>query len=104
MDRLICIFPLLFQNTQFFPGDELPTNDMEYISAWVRNGTAEWKEELEEPKKKKPKARAVTAPAGATGTAIPSTGEELDLVGKVPLPEARGAQPEPTKKGRKRSD
>lgn len=45
MRRLICLSPILIGNHQYISGDELPSDDPEYIQAWIRNGAAKWKEE-----------------------------------------------------------
>lgn len=48
------------------------------------------------------KARQVSAPAGLTGTAYPSAGPGMDLIGKPSPRSLRGARPEPSK-GRRKS-
>lgn len=94
---------ILYGNQQYGPGDALPTADPDYVSAWLEAGSAEWKDDAEEPapKKQAPKARLAAAPAGATGIAQPATGAEEDLVGKVPAPKARGVVKERAKRAPK---
>ena len=106
MKQLIAVFPVLFENANYEPGDKLPTNNAEFVELWIGNGTAVWKDTeklAEEPKKRSAKARRTTAPAGLPGDAYPSTGPEQDLVGKPPSRKARGAQPEPAQ-GRRKSN
>ena len=56
-----------------------------------------------EPEEKK-KAKALSATAGVTGDAVPSSGQGNDMVGRVPAPETRGAVKEPAARpGRKSS-
>lgn len=92
-DILTATTAILYGNRQYGPGDALPTEDPGYVSAWLEAGSAEWKDDAEdpEPEKQVPKARPASAPAGATGIAQPATGAEEDLVGRVPKPQARGA-------------
>lgn len=96
MKQLIAVFPILFENTNYEPGDRLPTHNAGFVKAWVGNGAAVWKG-MEEPKKRRARARQATAPAGLAGDAYPSAGSEQDLAGKPPSRKARGAQPEPAK-------
>lgn len=102
MKQLIAVTPILFENTNFEPGDELPTHNAGLVDIWTGNGAAVWRD-TEEPKKRGAKARQTTAPAGLPGDAYPSAGPEQDLVGKPPSRKTRGAQPEPTKGRRKSS-
>lgn len=106
MKQLIAVFPVLFENENYEPGDKLPTHDTEFVTLWIENGTAVWKdteESAEESKKRRTKARQMTAPAGLPGAACPSACPEQDLVGKPPSRRTRGAQPEPAKRRRKSS-
>lgn len=98
---LTALIPILLDNTQFEPGDALPANNPDLVAAWIECGSAEYREDAE-PGPEKPKAKSVTAKAGRTGIAQPSTGPDSDLVGRVPDPEKRGAVNEPAKRpGRK---
>lgn len=96
MKRLIAVFPILFENTNYEPGDRLPAHNARLVKAWVGSGAAVWKD-TEEPKKRRPRARQATAPTGLAGDAYPSAGPGQDLAGKPPSRKARGAQPEPAK-------
>ena len=107
MQRLIAIAPILYGNTQYEPGDELPTNDRDYAEAWLDNASAIWKDDEAEQDEETPAkaiARPRTARAGRTGIAAPSSGAETDLVGRVPDPEKRGVIKEPSKRAPKRAD
>lgn len=101
MKKLIALVQILYGNKQYEPGDELPTTDSEYVSAWLEAGSAVWKNgegsEDTSKEKKVTKAKPLTAPAGASGIAHPATGVEQDLVGKVPARKARGVVKEKTK-------
>lgn len=101
MNQLIAISPILFESTNFKPGDELPTYNSGLVKIWVENGTAVWKD-TEPQKKQGVKVKQVTASAGLVGDAYPSAGQEQDLVGKPPSRKARGIVPEPAK-GRRKS-
>lgn len=102
MSKLIATVPILYSNEQYKPGDELPTTDPAYVSAWTEAGSAVWKDESdgseEAQAKEAAKAQPLTAPAGKTGIAQPATGAEEDLVGKVPSKKARGVVEERAKK------
>lgn len=100
---LIALNPILLDNTQYEPGETLPANNPDLVEAWIECGSAEYREDAEpEPEPEKPKAKRVSAKAGRTGIAQPSTGPESDLVGQIPDPEKRGAVKEPAKRpGRK---
>ena len=105
MKQLIAVSPVLFENANYEPGDKLPTHDIELVMLWIANGTAVWKdaeESVEEPKKRRVKARKTTAPAGLTGEAFPSAGLEQDLVGKPP-PRSTSCEPPESTKGRRKS-
>ena len=98
MKQLIAVFPVLFENVNYKPGDKLPTHNTEFVELWIENETAVWKEAED---LKKPIAKQITSPAGLSGDAYPSAGLEQDLVGKPPSRKARGVQPEPSKGKRK---
>ncbi len=107
MKHLIAISPILFENTEYKPGDKLPTHNAEFVKLWIENKSAVWRdteESAERPKKQGVKAKQMTAPAGLSGDAYPSAGPEQDLVGKPPSRKNRGAQPEPAKGRRKSSE
>lgn len=102
MKRLIAVFPILFESTNFEPGDELPTHNAGFVEIWTGNGAAVWRD-TEEQQKRGSKARQMTATTGFPGDACPSSGTGQDLVGKPPSRKSRGAQPEPAKGRRKSS-
>lgn len=102
--RLIARVDILYGNTQYYAGDELPDDiPAELADTWVGCRSAEYLQEpAEEPAQEQPKAKPVTAPAGRPGIAFPSAGPDIDLVGRIPPPELRGVIKEPSKKpGRK---
>ncbi|MGL5436001.1 MAG: hypothetical protein ACRDBO_11460 [Lachnospiraceae bacterium] len=101
MNRLIAISPILFDSKHYMPGDELPATG--HVDEWIGNDAARWEEDTGG-KPVPAKAKSVTAPVGLTGDAYPAAGAEPDLVGRVPSAKVRGAQPEPTKRGRKAND
>ena len=102
MARLIALRPILQDNTQYNPGDELPAGSPDE-AAWIECGSAEYREDVEPEGTPKPKAKRKSAKAGRTGIAQPSSGPENDLVGQVPDPEARGVVEEPAKRPGKKS-
>lgn len=102
MKRLVAVSSVLLGNICYEPGDGLPANDAGLVEAWTKNGAAAWKDE-EELKEHGVKARCAAALAGLIGDAYPSAGPGNDLAGKPPPRSARGAQPEPSKRGRKSS-
>ncbi len=85
MDKLIAIYPILYQSHQYDVGDELPANDQDMVNAWLEAGTAKWQEEQE----LSAKAKSVTAQSGLTGTVIGSEIDGNDLVGVVPKTPSR---------------
>lgn len=102
--RLIARVDILYGNTQYYVGDELPDDiPAELAETWIGCRSAEFiQEPAEEPERKQPKAKPVSAPAGRAGIAYPSAGPEQDLVGRVPDKKLRGAVTEPSKRpGRK---
>ena len=102
---LIAKRAFILGNSEYMAGEQLPEAELsaEHIAAMIECGSAEYREAGEEPETQKaPKAKRVTAKAGRTGIAQPSTGPEDDLVGQVPDPEKRGAVKVPAKRpGRK---
>ena len=51
MKQLIAVSPILFESTNFEPGDELPTHNAGLVDIWTGNGAAVWRD-TEEPKKR----------------------------------------------------
>ena len=96
MAALTANIPILRGNTQYEPGDILPTDDPALAGYWLAGGAAEYRDEPEETIK--PKAKALTAMPGRTGAAYPSAGPDMDLVGRIPEPRARGIVKEPSKR------
>lgn len=93
MQKLIAKAPILFESKMYEVGAELPTKNPQIVEAWLKAGTAVWKDD-EVPEKKPVKARSATAEPGLAGQALASeseTGE--DLVGKVPKTTARTKSP-----------
>lgn len=83
-EKKVCIAQtyILYNSTQYKPGDVLPANDPEMLAAWLEAGTAKW---LDETVVNSMKAQSVTALAGMYGTAVSSDSEDgEDLVGRVP--------------------
>ena len=79
-EKKVCIAQtyILYNSTQYKPGDVLPANDPEMLAAWLEAGTAKW---------------LVTALAGMYGTAVSSDSEDgEDLVGRVPHNSARNGR------------
>ena len=102
--RLIARADIIIGNYQYHAGDELPDDIPAGLAdALISCRTAEhFTEPAEEPEQKTAKARPVTAPAGRTGIAVPSSGPDVDLVGRIPPAEVRGVVKEPSKRpGRK---
>lgn len=94
MKHLIAISPILFENTEYKPGDKLPTHNAEFVKLWIENKSAVWRdteESAERPKKQGVKAKQMTAPVGLSGDAYPSAGPEQDLVGKPPSRKKQGS-------------
>lgn len=78
---------ILYNSTQYKPGDELPTNNPEMLEAWLEAGTAAW---VDENIVKKAKAQSVTAMTGLYGQAVCSDSDNgEDLVGRVPINNGR---------------
>lgn len=101
---LIALVPILYGNSQYRRGAVLPITDAAYASELVEAGSAVWRDDDDgssTTKKRAAKAKSVTAPAGATGSAQPATGAETDLAGKVPSKKARGVVKEPSKRAPK---
>ena len=83
-EKKVCIAQtyILYNSTQYKPGDVLPANDPEMLAAWLEAGTAKW---LDETVVNSMKAQSVTALAGMYGTAVSSDSEDgEELVGRVP--------------------
>ena len=83
-EKKVCIAQayILYNSTQYKPGDVLPANDPEMLAAWLEAGTAKW---LDETVVNSMKAQSVTALAGMYGTAVSSDSENgEELVGRVP--------------------
>lgn len=81
MKRLIAVFPILFENRNYKPGDELPTHNNGFVKEWLKNRTAIWQDD-EKSRKQSVKAKPVTATSGLSGKSSFGLGE--DLVGKPP--------------------
>lgn len=78
---------ILYNSTQYKPGDELPTNNPEMLEAWLEAGTAAW---VDEDVAKRAKAQSVTAMVGLYGQAVCSDSDNgEDLVGRVPINNGR---------------
>ena len=91
-EKKVCIAQtyILYNSTQYKPGDVLPANDPEMLAAWLEAGTAKW---LDETVVNSMKAQSVTALAGMYGTAVSSDSEDgEDLVGRVPHNSARNGR------------
>ncbi len=56
MKELIAVSPILFENQNYKPGDKLPIHNLEFVSIWLCNGAAIWRDN-EETEKEKVKAR-----------------------------------------------
>ena len=80
MDKLIAVYPILYQSHQYEVGDVLPANDQNMVNAWIEAGTATWLEEQE----LSVKAKSVTAQSGLSGTVNGSEIDGNDLVSVVP--------------------
>lgn len=91
-EKKVCIAQtyILYNSTQYKPGDELPANDPEMLAAWLEAGTAKW---LDETVVNSMKAQSATALVGMYGTAVSSdSGDGEDLVGRVPHNSARNGR------------
>lgn len=84
--RLIAKVPILYFAHLYEVGDELPLQNQTMIDAWLEAGTAERLEDGQEAAKR-PKAKMATARPGQIG--ISTTGNEEDLVGRIPDTPAR---------------
>lgn len=78
---LVAIRPVLYRSTQYRAGDRLPADNQDMVSAWLEYGSAEWKNDDEEPTKA-PKAEPIAPPEGKPG--ISSDGDPDARVGRVP--------------------
>ena len=63
MKQLIAVSPILFESTNFEPGDELPTHNAGLVDIWTGNGAAVWRD-TEEPKKRERKPGRRPPPQG----------------------------------------
>ena len=81
MMKLIATQPILYKAKQYLFGDELPTSDEKMVEAWIGAGSACWSEGDGE-QAASAKATAMTAQPGATG--VSSTGNNEDLIGRIP--------------------
>lgn len=91
-EKKVCIAQtyILYNSTQYKPGDELPANDPEMLAAWLEAGTAKWVDETDVSTMK---AQSATALVGMYGTAVSSdSGDGEDLVGRVPHNSARNGR------------
>ena len=91
-EKKVCIAQayILYNSTQYKPGDVLPANDPEMLAAWLEAGTAKWVDEMDV---RTMKAQSATALAGMYGTAVSSdSGDGEDLVGRVPHNIARNGR------------
>lgn len=85
--KLIAKSYILYNSTNYKPGDELPANNAAMVEAWLSAGTAVWSAKEENTVVK---ARSVTAESGLFGTAVSSEAEDGEnLVGRVPKTAAR---------------
>lgn len=103
--RLMARVDILYGNTQYFAGDELPDDiPAELSNTWIACRSAEFiQEPAAEQEQEKPKARPVSASAGRPGIAVPSCGPGQDLVGRVPDRYLRGAVKGPERKAGRKS-
>ena len=93
MQKLIAKALILFESKLYEVGAELPTKNPQMVDAWVKAGTAVWKND-EEPEETPVKVRPATAEPGLAGQALSSESETGEnLVGKVPKTTARTKAP-----------
>lgn len=79
---------ILHLSHQYKPGDILPANYPDMVDAWIDAGTAAWVDA--ESIHTDEKAVPVSAISCVAGMAVSSESEDgIDLVGRVPLTEAR---------------
>lgn len=83
--NLIAVLPILFESHLYNPGDKVPTHNLEMVNAWIACGSAVWKAPDAD---KKIIAKLASATAGLTGSAVPSS--EEDLAGKLLTSPVRG--------------
>lgn len=89
MQKLIAKATILYESKLYGIGEELPTNNPQFVEAWLSAGTAVWKDDEVETKAPV-KAVAQTAEPGLPGQALASESEDgEDLVGKIPKTAAR---------------
>lgn len=85
--KLVAKSFILYNSTNYKPGDELPANNAAMVDAWLSAGTACW---MTEGDKESVKARTATAEPGLAGLAIGSDADNGEnLVGRVPKTAAR---------------
>lgn len=107
--KLIARTAILHNGKMYKIGEELPTNNPQYVEAWLSAKTAVWdgtdpeaedeteggnesgaEDENGAENVSAVKAKAVTAEPGLSGQALASESEDgVDLVGKVPKTAAR---------------
>ena len=86
--HLEAMMPILLASTQYQPGDTLPATNTALVEAWIETGAAAWVEE--KTNKKPPKARPAVAQPGLPGKATGGeTGEDVQLVGRIPKTKTR---------------
>jgi hypothetical protein len=101
---LVAVRHLTIGNYEYRPGDILPPVDNVTAMEWTVSGVAKIAgAAVPEGGAGKKKAKRLTAPAGRTGIAVPSSGPDVDLVGHVPPPTARGVVREPSTRPGKKS-
>lgn len=87
MGKLIALRPILYLGRMYQAEEELPTNDPEMVSSWLKYNSAVWKEDLQkevqEEKAEPVSVEPVSAEPGLEGQAVNAETQE-NLVGKVP--------------------
>lgn len=86
MAKLIATANILYKSVQYYPGDELP-QDNDISKDWIAAGSAVIKED--NTPTKAPKAKPVSAQAGAEGVNVINGETDETIAGKVPLTENR---------------
>lgn len=83
---LTATYPILYLSRQYKPGEELPANNPDMVSAWIDAGTAAWMCAGKE----SPRAKPRTAEPGLPGLAAQAGSQDGgSLAGKVPVTKAR---------------
>ncbi len=80
--ELIALRPVLYLTHQYSAGDSLPVNNPDMVNAWLKAGSAKWKEKKRASLPKSQKAVLVTAQPGQEG--ITSDGINGSLAGMIP--------------------